>query len=263
MSKSSLTPLTDSCLGDMDIRLIAADIDGTLTQAGKFTARLIETLKKLESSGIDVLIVTGRSAGWVNGIATYLPIVGAIAENGGLLYWNQSDRSQFLTKINNIARHRQQLQLVFQLLQSKFPQIRESEDNQFRLSDWTFDVQNLTQGELEQINNICLIEGWGFTYSTVQCHIKPLNQDKGVGLKQAIAQYLGNLKSEQIITVGDSPNDEPLFDRSQFPISVGVANILEYRDRLQHLPAYVTSKSEAQGFGELAKLLIKEETMCF
>ena len=32
------------------------------------------------------LIVTGRSAGWVSAISSLMPIVGAIAENGGLFY---------------------------------------------------------------------------------------------------------------------------------------------------------------------------------
>jgi len=35
---------------------------------------------------IDIIIVTGRSAGWVEAVANYLPIQGAIAENGGLFY---------------------------------------------------------------------------------------------------------------------------------------------------------------------------------
>ena len=36
----------------------------------------------------------------------------------------------------------------------------------------------------------------------------------------------------------------------------GVANILEYRDRLQYFPSYVTSKKEGSGFCELAELVI-------
>ena len=52
-----------------NVCLIATDMDGTLTHRGKFTAELIQTLEKLRSSSIDVLIVTGRSAGWVNAIA--------------------------------------------------------------------------------------------------------------------------------------------------------------------------------------------------
>ena len=59
-----------------NIRLIATDMDGTLTQGEKFDAKLLQVLTQLSAAGIDVLISTGRSAGWVQAIATYLPVVG-------------------------------------------------------------------------------------------------------------------------------------------------------------------------------------------
>jgi HAD superfamily hydrolase (TIGR01484 family) len=254
MTKPLLKAITDNCLGD--IRLIASDMDGTLTQNEKFDSNLIQTLEKLAAARINVLIVTGRSAGWVNAIATYLPVVGAIAENGGILYWHDGKHCQFLIEISDLEQHRQKLATVFELLKTKFPQIEESEDNRFRLTDWTFDVEGLNPTELNKMSSLCLSEGWSFTYSNVQCHIKTLQQDKAIALKQVIQQYFPDLKPEQIITIGDSPNDESLFVRAEFPISVGVANILDYRDRLQHLPVYVTKKSEGSGFCELAELVI-------
>ncbi len=253
MSKPILKAITDNRLGD--IRLLATDMDGTLTQDGKFSENLIRVLKQLQQNHVDVLIVTGRSAGWVQAIATYLPLVGAIAENGGLLYWSHDSNPKIITKIDNIKEHRQKLQSTFQLLQTKYPQIKESEDNRFRITDWTFDVRDLNPEELQQIDRICRVEGWGFTYSTVQCHIKPQNQDKAIALEQILQRYYPLLKLEQIITVGDSPNDESLFNK-KFPISMGVANILDYCERLQNLPVYVTQASEAQGFIELAELVM-------
>ncbi|MGF1540920.1 MAG: HAD family hydrolase [Pleurocapsa sp.] len=253
VSKPILKAITDNRLGD--IRLLATDLDGTLTLDDKFSSGLIRVLERLKQSNIQVLIVTGRSAGWVSAIATYLPLVGAIAENGGLLFWSNGAKPQILTPIANIEAHRQKLRSTFQLLQNKFPQIQESQDNCFRITDWTFDVRDLNQDELQQIDRICRAEGWGFTYSTVQCHIKPPTQDKAIALELILQRYYPHLKLEQIITLGDSPNDESLF-QPKFPFSVGVANILDYRDRLQHLPVYVTQASEASGFIELAELVI-------
>jgi HAD superfamily hydrolase (TIGR01484 family) len=80
--------LTQTALSS--VRLIATDMDGTLTKNGKFTSELLIALESLAAKNIAVLIVTGRSAGWVSAIANYLPIVGAIAENGGLFYDNQN-----------------------------------------------------------------------------------------------------------------------------------------------------------------------------
>ena len=237
------------------IQLVATDMDGTLTKNGKFTSDLIVALEALKDNNIDVLIVTGRSAGWVHSIANYLPIIGAIAENGGLFYNNQTNSCKFITQIPDVTAYRHKLSLMFELLQNTFPQIEESADNRFRITDWTFDIGNLTLPQLTEITAICQEAGWGFTYSTVQCHIKPLEQDKAAGLKSVIHDYFPQLTLQEIVTVGDSPNDESLFDQNLFPISVGVANILDYCDRLKYQPRYITSRVEVAGFCELANIL--------
>ena len=58
------------------------------------------------------------------------------------------------------------------------------------------------------------------------------------------------------MTVGDSPNDESLFDPSLFPHSVGVANLKDYWERLSHRPAWVTTAAEVDGFLELVEVLL-------
>jgi HAD superfamily hydrolase (TIGR01484 family) len=80
-----MTPL-DQAKNLNRIRFIATDIDGTLTIHEKFSAKLLEAFDRLNQAGIQVLIVTGRSAGWVSALANYSPIWGEIAENGGLFY---------------------------------------------------------------------------------------------------------------------------------------------------------------------------------
>lgn len=241
------------------ICLIASDLDGTLTQGEKFNAELLSALQRLAEHQIPLLITTGRSAGWVQAISTYLPIAGAMAENGGVFYGQHDPKPRMLGEIV-VAHHRQQLKQVFQLLQSKFPHIKESADNQFRLTDWTFDLVNLSPQELDSIDQICQAEGYSFTYSTIQCHIKPLAQDKASGLNQVIQQYFPQLKPENIVTIGDSPNDQSMFNPQQFPLSVGVANVRQYRDRLKYLPAYVTNAAEGAGFCELVELMLRQQT---
>ncbi len=228
------TTFINAALGD--IRLIATDMDGTLTQSGKFTPGLLQALTDLRAADIKVIVTTGRSAGWVSAIATYLPIAGAIAENGGLYYHSEEQLPIFLSSITDLTSHRQQLEEIFQKLKHKFPPIQESADNRFRLTDWTFDVQPLKVGELQQLGLFCAQLGWGFTYSNVQCHIKPLSQDKGAGLLQVMRQYFPQFTLEQVVTMGDSPNDESLFNPSYFKHSVGVANVRDYANQMQHLP---------------------------
>lgn len=239
------------------IRLIASDMDGTLTLSGKFTPALLQALENLAAAEIKVLIVTGRSAGWVSGLVSYLPVAGAIAENGGLFYLANCEAPVTLTPIPDIVTHRQQLAKVFGQLQTEFPQICESDDNRFRLTDWTFDVQGLNPSQLQRLGNLCQQLDWGFTYSNVQCHIKPLGQDKAVGLLQVLGDYFPNYTPDQVVTVGDSPNDESLFNVNKFPLSVGVSNVRHYTDQITYHPAYVTNSSECEGFYELAQFLLK------
>ncbi|MGL6340167.1 MAG: HAD family hydrolase [Waterburya sp.] len=247
-----------------NIRLVATDMDGTLTNNEKFTSEVIKSLEKLIENKIFVVIVTGRSAGWVNAIANYLPITGAIAENGGLFYSYDLNNlklvSKVLTSIGDHNLHRQKLFNIFKLIQSKYPQIKESEDNIFRITDWTFDVEDLTHLELQEINYLCQQQGWSFTYSNVQCHIKPVGQDKANALLQILPEFFPQLITKQVVTVGDSPNDESLFDSNIFPISVGVANISRYLELLQHQPIHITSKAEGQGFCELVELILHSKS---
>uniref|UniRef100_A0ACD5GRT2 HAD family hydrolase n=1 Tax=Desertifilum tharense IPPAS B-1220 TaxID=1781255 RepID=A0ACD5GRT2_9CYAN len=238
------------------VRLVATDMDGTLTVGGKFTPALVQSFLDLAAVGHSVLIVTGRSAGWVSGLVSYLPIAGAIAENGGLFYRLNSEQPVLLTPIADLKAHRQQLQEMFRQLQAEFPQLQESIDNAFRLTDWTFDVAGLSPDILDRLRDRTQQAGWGFTYSSVQCHIKPADQDKAKGLLQVLGHYFPNVSVSEVVTVGDSPNDSSLFNRDLFPHSVGVANVREYLDRLNDRPRYITQSPEGLGFGELAKLLI-------
>ena len=245
-------PLTSKRL--TDIRLIATDIDGTLTREGKFTTELLEAIERVNTKGIKLLLVTGRSAGWVSAVNNYLPVAGAIAENGGL-YFNGDGNFDLMTRIESIEEHRAQLAHRFYQLQSRYPQIAESSDNQFRITDWTFDVAGLSDLELDEIATQCQEWGYSFTFSTIQCHIKPQHQDKGVAILQVLKQYFPQINPTQMITVGDSPNDASMFDRELFPHSVGVANIEHYITQLSHQPQYLTTLPEVAGFCELVDLL--------
>ena len=240
-----------------DIRLIASDVDGTLTHNGKFSSDFISTLLDLQSAGIKVLLVTGRSAGWVSALVNYLPVAGAIAENGGL-FLQPNGQQDLLSLIPNLSRHRIVLENTFHHIKEKFPNLQTSADNQFRITDWTFDVDDLSADDVEKMAWQCQQMGWSFTYSNVQCHIKPIYQDKATGLLSVLNNHFPKLNLQQVLTIGDSPNDEAMFDPEKFPISVGVANVRHYQDKMLHLPKYVTHASEFAGFSELTKLLLQK-----
>ncbi|MGF1535830.1 MAG: HAD family hydrolase [Elainellaceae cyanobacterium] len=240
------------------IRLIATDVDGTLTQGGQMAPQLLNDLTRLRTAEIDVILVTGRSAGWVSAFAHYFPVAGAIAENGGVFCSSLGDYQLYdETLAANLTMHRQSLRQIFETLKAEVPRLQESVDNAFRLTDWTFDVADLTEAELQMLGDRCRDKGWGFTYSTVQCHIAHLDQTKGNAVDALLRDTYPHLSQSSVLTLGDSPNDESLFDNARFPCSVGVANIRHYWTQLSHQPKYVTEAAAGDGFHEVVNALLK------
>jgi hydroxymethylpyrimidine pyrophosphatase-like HAD family hydrolase len=54
--------------------------------------------------------------------------------------------------------------------------------------------------------------------------------------------------------IGDSTNDQLMFQT--FRHSVGVANVRQFQDRLQHLPHYITEGERGAGFAEVASAIL-------
>lgn len=240
-----------------NIRLVATDMDGTLTSAGEFTPALLESFELLRQHDIDVLIVTGRSVGWVSALVNYLPVVGAIAENGGLYIDKLSGESRILPDIPCFSQHRDRLEALFNHLRERYRDLCPSVDNPYRITDWTFAIDNLTQRDLDWMQATCSAKLMDFTYSTVQCHIKVKGQEKALGLNKVLQQEFPKVPATSVVTVGDSPNDASLFNRDHFPYSVGVANVSHYLKVLAHTPAYITTSPEVGGFVELVDQLTK------
>ncbi|HEY9761239.1 MAG TPA: HAD family hydrolase, partial [Trichocoleus sp.] len=179
------------------------------------------------------------------------------AENGGLFFPKADVDPIVLVDIPDFNAHRQKLAALFAQLKGQQAHLQESTDNRYRLTDWTFDVQGLSAEDLARLASTCEQAGWGFTYSTVQCHLKLAQQGKAEALLQVLETQFPDISPEEVVTVGDSPNDDSLFNADLFPHSVGVANIQPYWEVLTHHPAYVTQGAESQGFLELSRALIE------
>ncbi len=245
------------------IQLIATDMDGTLTQAGRLRPQVLQLFEALHQVGVHVIIITGRSAGWVEGLAHYLPIYGAIAENGGIFYAGHYSASGIskpypLVSLQDLKCHRQGLQSAFEQLQQVFPGIQPSSDNVFRLTDWTYDRHDLALSHLQTMADLSHTMGWDFIYSSVQCHLKLFGQDKASGLLKVLeTQSDLEVPLDQIVTIGDSPNDSSLFNPAYFTYSVGVSNCLDYQDQMLFFPNYLTQAEAGWGFCELAEALLQ------
>lgn len=244
-------PLSAAALAT--VRVVAADIDDTLTEAGKFTGELLDALSRLAAAGVSTLLVTGRSAGWGQALAAYLPgISGVIAENG--LVWlppgqppvplGAFDASWQAQLAENTAR-----------LGARF-RLQAAEDNDFRLYDRTFlRPPGFDRAQLARCRQQ-MDAGFEVLASSVHIHVKPAGYSKGAALLRLAAGVCGvRDPAREVLVVGDSPNDASLF--RAVPLAVGVANVLDYRAELgADLPPFITSRRESAGFLELVESLL-------
>ena len=66
-------------------------------------------------------------------------------------------------------------------------------------------------------------------------------------------------ENTEVLFIGDSPNDCPMFQA--FTISVGVANVLDFKGQLDPAPAWITEKRGGYGFSEMAEFMISHQRL--
>src|SRR3954453_1803919 len=79
------------------IRFVLTDIDDTLTTDGRLTGAAYAALERLSASGLHVIPVTGRPAGWCDLIARFWPVDAVIGENGAF-YFRYDHQARVMTR---------------------------------------------------------------------------------------------------------------------------------------------------------------------
>ena len=227
------------------IGVVATDIDGTITYHGQITERTIRTLTMLHDSGLQTILITGRSAGCGLSLMTFLPgLTGVIAENGGVVI----NEERVVWANGRSSR----LSQAFRSLLKIIPHLTEGNDNFSRLSDYTIDVRSIKNGELGKISEYIHEQQLQMTYSSVHVHLYDGDFSKGTTLKRWLRER--GIHSDAVLTVGDSANDESILNTAAFPYSCWVGGEATARD-LGISPGYVTSEREGLGFEEIVNVL--------
>ena len=91
------------------------------------------------------------------------------------------------------------------------------------------------------------VNGWFGDYDKLSAAKVFANNDLGVDLE---------VHNDEFVFVGDSPNDEPMF--RFFKNSVGVQNVMDFEDRLEHLPRFITPSRSGASFVEVVNALLKD-----
>lgn len=248
------------------VRVVLTDIDDTLTRNGLLPSASLEGMEQLAAIGIRVIPVTGRPAGWCDHIARMWPVDAVIGENGAFYFsYDRTSRkmlTHFIKEEEERHRDRTRLETLRDRVLAEIPQAAMASDQNYRVADIAIDfcedVAPLAEKEINRIVEI-LTEG-GATTKVSSIHVNAWfgEYDKLTTARLCLPHLFGmdvyNSQSE-IIYLGDSPNDSPMF--AAFENSIGVANVRNYK--MPHNPSWVTRHESANGFLEVVSALLSAQ----
>ncbi len=251
------------------VRGVFTDIDDTLTTHGRLTADAYAALERLRAAGLLVIPVTGRPAGWCDHIARMWPVDAVIGENGALAMRYDAATGRLVRRymVDEATRRTQRARLdaIGRLILAAVPGCAFASDQGYREADiaidWCEDVAPLSRAAVDRI--VALMRAEGLTARVSSIHVNGWfgAYDKLAMARQLLAESFGtdlDRERARFVFVGDSPNDAPMF--AYFPLSVGVANVRAFADRIATLPAYVTIGEAGEGFAECARFLLQGTT---
>ncbi len=248
------------------IKGVFTDIDDTLTTDGRLTAAAYGAMESLHESGLLVIPITGRPAGWCDHIARMWPVDGVVGENGAFYYRYHADSRQMERHYGNgpeerVENRRKLDDLAGRILEA-VPGSAIAADQAYREADLAIDfredVEALPDEAVQRI--VDEFESAGATAKVSSIHVNgwfgaydKLAMTRTM-MKRSFAIDLDEEK-DRFVFAGDSPNDAPMF--GFFPHSVGMNNLLDFEGRLDAEPAFITDRRAGSGFVELANLLME------
>lgn len=239
------------------------DIDDTLTWEGRLVPEALVALQRLQQVGLKVVPVTGRPAGWVDHLARMWPVDGVVGENGGLWFYMERDGlvRRFAQAPDLRQRHRTQLTQLAERILTEVPGAALASDQPYRALDLAIDfcedVPPLPTTDIERIVEIFQEEGATCKVSSIHVNGWFGSFTKRQGVEALLGERWG-LQPDDIASrwlyVGDSPNDEPMFEMCA--LSVGVANVAHFLPQMTSHPRWITAQPGGHGFAELVDHLL-------
>ncbi len=246
------------------LQWVLTDIDDTLSTDGRLTAPAYAAMQALAESGLKVVPVTGRPAGWCDMIARFWPVAAVVGENGALWYsYDHASRRMRRHQAqdeNTRTAGRARLETLASQAMQAVPGCAIAADQPFRLFDvavdFREDVAPLGLDAAERIAGIFRAGGAEAKVSSIHVNAWIGGWDKLSGLRHLFATLWQELDGalDRVAYLGDSPNDSPVF--AAVPLSVGVANVRPFLPAMPARPAYITRAPAGEGFVEFAAALL-------
>jgi Cof subfamily protein (haloacid dehalogenase superfamily) len=263
-----------------DIRLLLADVDGTLvTQDKVLTDQTVAVARGLREAGITLAITSGRPPRGMSMLIAPLRLEGAIAGfNGGVFV--HPDLSVIESHILDFAAAKSTLQLVLDqgldawVYTQKEWLVRDSTAPHVARETWTvkFDakvVASFTDAHLadavkivgvsDDLDRVAACEKLaqkqlGSNASAARSQPYYLDVTHPQANKGAVALTLSkllNIPPEQMATIGDMPNDVLMFRNSGLSIAMGNSS-----DEVKSQATAVTDSNQNEGFANAVRKFI-------
>lgn len=192
-------------------KIFAVDIDGTITEnhSGQVSLDALEALRYMERLGHKVIFVSGRSSieGYVLSVFAGTTRI-AVGENGGAVTFGPS--------AHKLLGNKDECMKAFEFLKSKIPQIkikpvfpRMTEV----VLERTFDID--VAKKIVNENNLPV----QLSDSLYAFHINSRGINKARGFSEVMTML--SVSNEDVISIGDSETDVPLFKMAGFSIALG------------------------------------------
>ena len=262
--KETLTPLAQCPRETLAaIEGVLTDIDETVSTHSQLTAEAYGAMEALKKAGFRVIPVTGRPAGWCDLIARFWPVDAVVGENGAFWMWHDDKahklRTRFVQSDAERAEGKRRLETVRAEVLADVPGAGIASDQPYRAADLAIDfcedVPALPHDDVLRIVRIFERHGAHAKVSSIHVNGWFGDYDKLAMTRRLFAERIGidlGAANREVVFVGDSPNDAPMF--AFFEKSVGVANVRRFD--LPNEPGYVTRAPAGAGFAELAEHLL-------
>ncbi len=251
------------------ILYVLTDIDDTLTNSGRLQAAVFYAMEKLKKSGIKIIPITGRPAGWCDHIARMWPVDGIVGENGAFYFYYDELNKKMIRRYwkpeSEREADRKKLEELKKVILKKIPGSRVSADQAYREADLAIDfcedVSPLSEDSVDAIVKCFVDAGAQAKISSIHVNgwfgaYDKLSMSK-IMFEEIFRVNLDTIK-EKVIFTGDSPNDSPMF--SYFPNSVGVSNVMSFTGRMPCEPSWITLGEGGTGFAEMVEGLLDKDS---
>ncbi|MFG1496058.1 HAD-IIB family hydrolase [Saccharospirillum sp. HFRX-1] len=240
------------------LTLLLTDVDDTLTTQGRLSAETYHALCQLADAGVSVIPITGGCAGWCDMMLRTWPVAAVIGEGGAFYGLRSATGSVEWQFWDSAEQHRSDQAAILQTLK-EMPlsfDVALAKDQSLRWVDVAIDYRqdaHLTKAQADQLCTTFIDAGFQAKCSSIHINVWRGDFNKAAMAKRLLRDVFKldeAAAQQQVLFIGDAPNDEPMFEA--FPNSVGVANIVPHLATMTHQPKQLTQGKAGTGFVEMA-----------